>query len=197
MKKIGFYGGTFNPIHNAHLIVAKIVKEKMGLDEVIFIPSGHPPHKNNEVLNSKTRLEMVKLAITGEPQFLVSDIEIRHKRKSYTILTIEELKKVYPNDQLFWIIGADSLIEMPIIWRGGWEVLNLIPFVVVQRKGFDLSQIPREILKKVTIVEIKTKSTVSSTKIRSMLAKGKSIDSLVPTKIAWFIKKHGLYKKKN
>lgn len=197
MKKIGFYGGTFNPIHSAHLIVAKIVKEKMGLDEVIFIPSGQPPHKNNEVLNPKTRLEMVKLAIANEPQFSVSDIEIRHKRKSYTILTIEELKKAYPNDQLFWIIGADSLIEMPTVWRGGWKALDLIPFIVVQRKGFDLSQIPRRILKKVTIVETKTKPLVSSTKIRSMLVKGKSIDFLVPAKIAWFIKKHGLYKKKN
>lgn len=193
MKRIGFYGGTFNPIHNGHLAVAKTVMEKMGLDEIVFIPSARPPHKDNGVVDAEVRLRMTKLAVLGEPKFSVSDIEIRREGKSYTLLTIEELKRIHPKDLIFWIIGADSLLEMPTVWRGGWELLDMVRFVVIKRPGYDLSEIPAEIMAKVAVIEMEI--PISSTMIRKMAAEGKSIISLVPEKVAQFITERGLYRR--
>src|SRR4030042_4730745 len=192
--KIGFYGGTFNPIHNGHLAVAKAVLEKMGLDEVVFIPSARPPHKDNSVIDAEIRLRMVELSIASKPRFSVSEIEIRREGKSYTLLTIEELKRIYPDDQIFWIIGADSLIEMPTVWRGGWGLLDLVRFVVIKRPGYDLSEVPAEILKKVAVIEMEI--LISSTIIRELADEGTSIESFVAEKVARFIEDRGLYRRR-
>ncbi len=108
--KIGILGGTFNPVHIGHLILAEEVREKLKLDKIIFIPTALPPHKDNmDIAPAGDRLKMLKLAIKGNKFFGVSDIEIKRKGRSYTIDTIKELKNKFVNDELYFIIGSDLL----------------------------------------------------------------------------------------
>ena len=111
--KIGIMGGTFNPIHHGHLILSEYIRTETGLDKIVFIPTGLPPHKvGEEVLEGRIRLEMVQLAIRNNPYFTWSDMEIRRKETSYTIDTIGELKRLYDKAQLYLIIGADNLLSI-------------------------------------------------------------------------------------
>ena len=106
--KIGIMGGTFNPIHNAHLLIAEMAREEYGLDRVIFITDGNPPHKSANV-TAKQRFEMTHIAIADNSAFEEDDFEINRSQKSYTVNTLGYLKEKYPNDDLFFIIGEDSL----------------------------------------------------------------------------------------
>ena len=106
--KIGIMGGTFNPIHNAHLLIAEMAREEYGLDRVIFITDGNPPHKSANV-TAKQRFEMTHIAIADNSAFEEDDFEINRSEKSYTVNTLGYLKEKYPNDDLFFIIGEDSL----------------------------------------------------------------------------------------
>ena len=113
--KIALFGGSFNPIHHGHLIVARAAAERLGAARVVFIPSPNPPHKSGLVLaDAADRLEMVRLAIAGEPMFESSDVEIRRAGPSYTILTIEDFRRELPGRDLVWLIGADSLAFISI-----------------------------------------------------------------------------------
>ncbi len=108
--KIGVLGGTFNPVHAGHLILAEEMREKLGLDQVVFIPTCIPPHKQAKgIAPADDRMAMVKLAIKGNRSFSVSDVEIKRQGASYTIDTIRQLKKSYPRDELIFIIGSDLL----------------------------------------------------------------------------------------
>ncbi|WP_342626060.1 nicotinate (nicotinamide) nucleotide adenylyltransferase [Peptoniphilus timonensis] len=111
MKKYGIFGGSFNPIHYGHLMICEYIKEEMGLDKVIFIPTGNPPHKEIEV-SAKDRYEMVKTAISPNPDFDISDIETTRVKLSYTVDTIRELKEIYKEEKLYFIIGMDSLFQL-------------------------------------------------------------------------------------
>ena len=108
--KIGIMGGTFNPIHNAHLLIAEMAREEYGLDRVIFITDGNPPHKSANV-TAKQRFEMTHIAIADNSAFEEDDFEINRSEKSYTVNTLGYLKEKYPNNDLFFIIGEDSLNE--------------------------------------------------------------------------------------
>ncbi|HXN07066.1 MAG TPA: nicotinate-nucleotide adenylyltransferase [Nitrospiria bacterium] len=133
--KTGILGGTFNPVHLGHILLALEVREKLKLDEVLFIPTGDPPHKTSQDLSSaKDRYEMVKLAISGYPFFKISSIEIDRKNKSYTIDTIRELKKQRPGDSFYFIIGLDAFMEIGS-WKESAGLLNLVHFIVVSRPG--------------------------------------------------------------
>jgi nicotinate-nucleotide adenylyltransferase len=131
---VGLLGGSFNPIHNGHLAIAHHVHERMQLSEVLFIPTGDPPHKRDGSLAPATaRLEMVRLAITDRPFFKVSDIEMQRKGKSYSIDTIRALQYHYgPSTKLFFIIGLDAFLDFPT-WREPRELLKICHFVVVPR----------------------------------------------------------------
>ena len=108
--KIGILGGTFNPIHVGHLILAEEAREKLLLDKIIFVPAATPPHKDiSDIAEAQNRFAMLKLASRGNRHFCVSDIEIKREGRSYTIDTIREFKKLYPNDELYFIIGSDLL----------------------------------------------------------------------------------------
>jgi nicotinate-nucleotide adenylyltransferase len=135
--KLGLYGGSFNPIHRCHLIVADAAYRRLGLDVVLFIPTGDPPHKpSSEFIPSAHRLEMVRLAIAPYPYFQLSDIETRRSNKSYSIDTIREIQQRYPPDtQLVFIIGLDAFLELPT-WREPEALLSTCDFAVVARAGW-------------------------------------------------------------
>ncbi len=133
-QRLGLFGGSFNPIHNCHLTIAHHVHERMQLSQVLFIPTGDPPHKRNSSLApANVRFEMVRLAIADSPLFIVSDIEIQRKGKSYSIDTVRALQHHYgPSTELFFIIGLDAFLDFPT-WREPHELLKICQFVVVLR----------------------------------------------------------------
>ena len=132
--RLGLLGGSFNPIHNCHLTIAHHVYEHMQLSQVLFIPTGNPPHKRDDSLApANVRYEMVRLAIADSSFFMVSDIEIQRKGKSYSIETIRALRRHYgPSTELFFIIGLDAFLDLPT-WREPHELLTICHFVVVPR----------------------------------------------------------------
>jgi len=136
-QKIGILGGTFNPIHIGHLLIAQDAMEQARLDRVVFIPAASPAHKSATGLApARCRLQMVKLAIRGNDRFTVDDIEIRRGGKSYAVDTVTELKRRWPRSELFFIIGADSLQELHL-WCDIGRLAELCTFVTVARPGFD------------------------------------------------------------
>jgi nicotinate-nucleotide adenylyltransferase len=139
--KIGLLGGTFNPIHFGHLHLAVEVREKMNLDQVLFIPAGIPPHKKSEELASPSdRYEMIKLAISGRPALDVSRIETDRTESSFTVQTVRALLREPSGNHYSFIIGIDAFLEFET-WREPRELLQLIPFIVVSRPGFKFSQL--------------------------------------------------------
>lgn len=134
--RLGLLGGTFNPIHNGHLAIARQTREALGLDRILFIPTGDPPHKShNNLAPIKDRYEMVRLAIASDPLFSISDVELRRAGKSYSIDTIRLVQQEYgANTTLFFLIGLDAFLDFPS-WRKPETLLSLCSFVVISRPG--------------------------------------------------------------
>lgn len=189
MKKIGIFGGTFNPIHMGHLAIAQMAQEKFKLDKVIFVPSFLPPHKSvSGLANAKERFAMVKLAIAGNDRFALSDVETRRGGKSYTVETLRYFKtKLPPGVKLYFIIGGDSLPTLPY-WKDIGEITTLATFIVVNRPGYVK---PQKHIKYLTVD--KPGIDISSSYLRGRLRAGKSIRYLVPEKIFNYIETHKLY----
>ena len=192
MKRIGFFGGTFNPIHMGHLAIAQMAQETFKLDKVIFIPSHQPPHKNIAPLApAKDRYKMVRLAVAGNNNFEVTDVETLRVGKSYTIDTLRYFRKIYSaKAKLFFIIGGDSFSTLPK-WKNIDEILKLVTFIVVNRPGFHASN---KNIKHLTVT--KPGIDISSSYLRSRIESGKSVRYLVPEAIFHYIEKNGLYKNK-
>jgi len=194
MSKIGIFGGSFNPIHNGHIYVAENVMKKLELDKVIFIPTGIAPHKDNKSFASKEhRYNMVKLAV--EDKFEISDIEVKTDRVCYTVDTMSEIKKIYPDDDLYYIIGADSLVDF-MTWREPLKLFKMLHLVVVDREEADIEKVAEEYRKKygakITICHI-NEYDVSSTQIRDLIKESGRCNNLVPQKAEEYIIKHKLY----
>ena len=199
MEKYGIFGGTFNPIHFGHLMICEYLKEELGLDKVIFIPTGNPPHKSLDV-SAIDRYNMVKLEISSNPDFEISDIETNRVNLSYTVDTIIELKKIYENQKLFFLIGLDTLFQLKT-WRKIEELSREIEFVVALRpKYIDIDEINRELkfLRENygTIVEIihTPLYEISSTELRTRIRDKKSVRYLIPNNVVNYIKESGFYK---
>ncbi|MDK7755953.1 MAG: nicotinate-nucleotide adenylyltransferase [Peptoniphilus harei] len=199
MKKYGIFGGSFNPIHYGHLMICEYIKEEMGLDKVIFIPTGNPPHKELE-LSAEDRYEMVRLAISPNPDFEISDIETTRVKKSYTVDTIRELKKIYKEEKLYFLIGLDSLFQLKT-WMKIGDLSQEIEFVVALRPGYlDREEINKEIdfLRenfgtKVNLIKTPLYE-ISSTDLRDRIRVGKSLRYLIPKKVLDYIEESGFYK---
>lgn len=199
MKKYGIFGGSFNPIHYGHLMICEYIKEEMGLDKVIFIPTGTPPHKELE-LSAEDRYEMVRLAISPNPDFEISDIETTRVKKSYTVDTIRELKKIYKEEKLYFLIGLDSLFQLKT-WMKIGDLSQEIEFVVALRPGYlDREEINKEIdfLRENFGTKINLIKTplyeISSTDLRDRIREGKSLRYLIPKKVLDYIEESGFYK---
>lgn len=199
MKKYGIFGGSFNPIHYGHLMICEYIKEEMGLDKVIFIPTGNPPHKELE-LSAKDRYEMVRLAISPNPDFEISDIETTRVEKSYTVDTIRELKKIYKEEKLYFLIGLDSLFQLKT-WMKIGDLSQEIEFVVALRPGYlDREEVNKEIdfLRENFGTKINLIKTplyeISSTDLRDRIREGKSLRYLIPKKVLDYIEESGFYK---
>jgi nicotinate-nucleotide adenylyltransferase len=187
--KIGILGGTFNPIHLGHLILAEEIREKLSLDKVIFVPTYIPPHKKtNDIAPATDRFAMIKMAIKPNKYFGVSDVEIKRKGASYTIDTLREFKKKYPRDEMYFITGSDLLNYLDA-WKDLKQVIKLVKFVVATRPRYALSKIPSYI-KTVAIRAV----DVSAFEIRQCVKKRTSIRYLVPDTVFDYIKKRKLYR---
>ena len=193
-RKIGILGGTFDPVHLGHLVLAEQVMEKLKLDRVIFIPSASPPHKTERKLSSAhDRFRMTKLALEGNPKFSISDMELKREGLSYTVDTLKTLKKAYRNSEIYFLTGSDMLDEIRT-WRDPEQIYKLAKMVIAIRPGFDDFDCNNHFAKKSIIVPI-TGMDISSTRIREMVQKGESIRYLVPLKVEEYIKKKKLYRK--
>lgn len=194
MIKVGFMGGTFDPVHYGHLLAAETAREACGLDEVWFVPSGQPPLKANEPhADGEARLEMVYRAIDFQPHFRAMDVELERDGISYTIDTIKALSEIYPGRTFSIIIGSDRVNDLPE-WREIEALAELVSFIGLTRAGetLALDALPSYIREKLTIVEMPL-IEISSTAIRERVASGRSIRFLVPEKVHSFIRRTGLY----
>ena len=193
--RVGILGSACDPPHKAHIKMAEVAQKELKLDRVIIIPTKVPPHKDLPLVPQGMRLKMAKLAVGGRKNWIVSDMELKRKGKSYTRDTIHDLKKFYPKDKIFWIVGSDAIVSMPWKWKGGWGILDLCKFVVFPRLGYSLKKVPKNILKKVIVLKPITRNLeeISSTKIRDMFKKKKSSLKYIDRKVYGFIKKYKLY----
>jgi nicotinate-nucleotide adenylyltransferase len=199
--RTGIFGGTFDPIHCGHLILAEQCREACRLDRVLFVPAGQPPHKSDrQITPGKQRLEMVDLAIAGHASFTASNIELERPGPSYSVDTLEELARQNPDDELFFLIGSDSLTDLPY-WYQPQRVASLATLVVATRPGNERPDVEPlravigpeavqrllEHLVEIPLVEI------SSSLVRKRVAQGQSIRYLVPRAVECYIEIHTLY----
>jgi len=197
MKKIGIIGGTFNPIHLAHLYIAYEAKCQLNLDKVIFMPAGSPPHKKNErILEASLRYKMVEEAIKKYEDFEISNYEIEKKDFSYTYETLEYLQT--KDNELYFITGADCLINIEK-WKNPDRIFKISNLVVFNRPGYDKEQLKlqkNEIEKKyntsINFLDIMDLE-ISSSMIRDRIKEGKRIDFFISKEVLDFIKKNNIY----
>lgn len=200
MRKIGILGGTFNPIHIGHLQMAKAAHEEMGCEEVWFMPAGIPPHKQNKpILKASDRIEMIELAIADLPYAKLFDYEITKTTPCYTAQTMSELNLQYPKDKLYFIIGADSLVDLPL-WKDPLRLFQETNFLVFPRGGV-LAPIDKLIAQyqiefHASIVRATTQvPSISSTQIREDIYKN-ALDhakAFLPVSVLTYIEAHALY----
>lgn len=195
-KRIGVFGGTFDPIHYGHLIVAQYVAEELSLHKVLFLPAGRPPHKTGrKISHPKMRYHMVKRAIAGNKLFSVSDLELSPGRASYTVISLKKIKKLYPTSELFLLIGVDQALSLST-WKQPEEILKLSRVMVMVRPGYDSADIEDKWKERVRMVEVPL-IEISASDIRRRVASGKNIKYLVPDSVEKFIKTNKLYTENN
>jgi nicotinate-nucleotide adenylyltransferase len=192
--RIGLLGGTFNPIHIGHLLIARDAMEALRLDCVRFIPAAMPPHKPvDRNISGTQRLRMVRLAIRGCAQFEADDIEVKRGGASYSVETVEELRRRHPGARFYFIIGGDSLEELPS-WRNIKRLAKLCTFVVVARPGC-APQVPAGLGLRCRFVKGHP-CDIASREIRERLARGQSVRWLVPEAVLRYIQREKLYQRK-
>ena len=188
-------GGTFNPIHYGHLVVAAEAGDRFKLDNIVFIPSGAPPHKDNhDIAPAKARYEMTCLATRSNPLFSVSSLEIERGGKSYSVETVERFLAIYGKEaQIYFIVGVDSMLEIES-WRDVDKLLELCKFIVALRGGFNAEEISPAIRKHSHIMKI-PEIGISATDVRRRIKEGKSIRYLVTSEVEEYIMRHNIYGK--
>ncbi len=198
-KRIGIMGGTFNPIHQGHLILAETAREYCELNEVLFIPSGNSYLKaSDEILDGETRISMTALAIEDNPYFTLSSMEVEREGATYTCDTIRDLKEMNPSAEYYFIMGADTLFTIEK-WKNSEEILRKCSLIVESRDEKDASELKEkasELQKKYQayiIVLPERKVDISSTEIRNRLGKGESVRYMIPDKVLSYIEKNNLY----
>jgi len=198
--KTGIMGGTFNPIHSGHIMVADVVKEELGLDEVIFILAGEPWLKaGTSIISAEHRLNMLRLAIAGKSHFRTSTIEIERKGPTYSVDTVAQMsREIDDSDKLFFIIGWDKLMELPR-WHQPKRLISLCQLVAVPRVGFpvpDLASLEASIpgITQRVIMLDKFHVDISASVIRERVRQRLPISHLVPEAVERYIEENGLYR---
>jgi nicotinate-nucleotide adenylyltransferase len=198
--RLGLLGGTFDPVHLGHLILAERCREECRLDQVWFLPAGNPPHKQNEAISpGNQRAEMVELAIAGHPQFSVNRMELSRTGRSFTVDTLREVQAQDSTRELFFLIGADSLADLPM-WRDPVGIAELATIVAVNRGDRPLpdldalrSRLGDTVMQRIQIVTMPG-IELSATGIRRRVREGKSIRFMTPRPCEIYIEQHGLYR---
>ncbi|GHU40444.1 nicotinate-nicotinamide nucleotide adenylyltransferase [Clostridia bacterium] len=198
--KIGILGGTFDPIHYGHLLLAECAAEQFSLEQVLFLPAGTPPHKiEKPITDAKWRSEMIELAIADNSRFSISTLETRSAEISYTYKTLENLKEQSPDTQFFFILGGDSLFEFET-WYLPERILAAATILAAVREDLDGERFDRQIalLKErfegAFIERLNTPNVgISSRKIRTLISEGKSVRYMLPEVVIDYIREKGLY----
>nr|WP_317357103.1 nicotinate-nucleotide adenylyltransferase [uncultured Tyzzerella sp.] len=198
IKKLGIMGGTFNPIHYAHLFTSNYVLENYKLDKIVFIPTGEPPHKKNiTVANTKHRYNMTKIAIEDNPNFFISNMEIERHTTTYTIDTLRQIKNMCDKDtELYFIVGTDTISQV-YSWKEPEAIFDLTKFIVTTRPNYTLNQFTKDLVKKhkdkIYFCETPMME-ISSTIIRKRIEQEKTISYLLPKNVENYIYENNLYK---
>lgn len=191
--KIGVFGGTFDPVHLAHLVVAECARDAAGLDKVIFLPAPRPPHKNmSDLTGYHHRVEMVRRAIDGRPEFVVSDIENRLDGPSYTTRTLDVLAQEYPGSKWFLIMGADSLRDLHT-WRDPERLCTQARFIVFPRTEVDTTSVHPSFLMNTEFLDVPYLG-LAATDLRERVRTGRTLRYLVPDAVIDYIQRNGLYR---
>lgn len=194
--RLGIFGGAFDPIHNGHLLLAEQCREQCGLDEVWFVPTRTPPHKDaSQLTESRHRVEMLKLATAGMPEFVVSRIELDHDAVSWTVDTLQRLREQRPDDELFLLIGGDSLRDFAS-WREPHAIAELATLVAVNRGDVSLDELTAGLdasigarVRPVTMPGVE----IAATDVRKRMAADRSVRFLVPRAVEQYIRENKLY----
>ncbi|MCA8985201.1 MAG: nicotinate-nucleotide adenylyltransferase [Planctomycetaceae bacterium] len=197
--RIGIFGGTFDPVHLAHLLLAETCREECGLDQVRFVPASRPPHKETEGISSpRQRLTMLDFATSGIPEFVVDPREIKRGGISFTCETLAEFREEFPGDELFFLMGSDSLRDLPT-WREPETIAGLATLVAVNRGPISVAQmqawlepLPDVVRRAVRFVEMPSVS-ISASDLRLRVSAGKSIRFLTPRPVERYIVEQRLY----
>lgn len=197
--RIGLLGGTFDPVHLGHLILAEQCREQAQLDRLWFVPAGQPPHKaSDEISSGRDRQEMLQLAIAGHERFAVNVVELERADTSYTVHTLEQLTAAHPDDEFWLILGADSVHDLPG-WYQPQRIMELARVLAVNRGGQPLPSreplrgaLGAELMARLEFVTIPDVE-ISATDIRQRRRNGRSIRYLVPRAVEMYIQEHGLY----
>lgn len=199
MIKTGIMGGTFNPIHFGHLLLAENAYEQLGLDKVLFMPSKNPPHKAKpETVTERQRLDMIAMAIRENPHFELSAVELEREGMTYTVDTLAILTRQHPGTEYFFLVGADSLFMMQN-WREPETIFRLCTVVAANRDNVDQVRLDRQVeyLKNTfaaSIVQIDMPAIqISSAEIRQRISEARSIRYYLPDAVYNYIKRNGLY----
>jgi len=196
-QRIGVLGGTFDPVHNGHLHIADALRTALDLDGALWVPAGRPPHKSDQIVSSDhDRLAMLDLALAGSATDEISTIDIDRSGPSYTADTLEILAEHFPNAQLFFLMGEDSLRDLPT-WHHPERILRVAELAVAGRPGVETDleslefQVPG-VRKRVHVVPTE-EIAISSSEIRRRVKENQSIRGLVPASVEAYIQEHGLY----
>jgi nicotinate-nucleotide adenylyltransferase len=199
-KKIGILGGTFDPVHYGHLLIAENAREQFDLEQVWLLPTGNSPHKDdNQVLDGSKRFRMLELAAAEQPDFEVCDFELKNHEVNYTYHTIEQLQLLYPDFEFYFIMGADSLFMLEN-WKNPKRLCSLCTILVSVRDDKNLEELLREkaYLSQKYQADIQILNTpnfyVSSHEIRNRVSTGRTIKYLVPKAVEQYILTEGIYR---
>ena len=195
-RRIGVMGGTFDPIHHGHLVAAEEARWQFDLDKVVFVPTGRPWQKPVGVSPAEDRYRMTVLATASNPAFTVSRLEVDHRGPTYTVDTLRRLRAAQPaGTRLFFITGADAVLQI-LTWKEPDQVLALAEFIAATRPGFDLERLIGQVpgaAGRVHRMEIPALA-ISSSDLRTRVARGAPIQYLVPDEVARYIHDHALYR---
>ena len=215
-ERIGLFGGTFNPVHSGHIKAAEIVQKRFRLDKILFIPSYIPPHKDTaEIASPSHRLKMVEIALRGFSHFIPCSVEIDAEEKSYSIITINTIKKLYPKSWIFFILGIDAFLEVDT-WKDYEQLLEQCFFIVISRPGYLLDEakntldgkyrekmymlaksesVKDEMLLSFRIFLLPIEALdIASTEIRGRIKRGGSLKGMVSERVEAYIRENRLYK---